>query len=133
MEGQQLVGAFPSDGWILRFLQRDRNGMFGWAFRRKVQAMGIEKLISVPRSPWQNPFVEHLIGSIRRECTGHIIPRGEKHLLRALREYQAYFDESRTHDSLDGSAPIARQVQAAGEMIATSVLGGLHHQNSRGA
>ena len=64
---------------------------------------------SAPRSPWQNPFVERLIGSIRRECTDHIIPMGEKHLLRLLREYAAYFNASRTHHS----------------------LGGLHHRYSR--
>ncbi len=74
-----------------------------------------------------------LIGSIRRERTDHIIPMGEKHLLRALREYQAYFNESRTHYSLDGNAPIARRVEAAGEVIATPVLGGLHHRYSRAA
>ena len=98
-----------------------------------MNAMGIEPLVSAPRSPWQNAYVERLIGSIRRECTDHIIPMGEKHLLRALREYQAYFNESRTHYSLDGNAPIARRVQAAGEVSATPVLGGLHHRYSRAA
>ncbi len=131
--GQQIVEAFPGDGWIPRFLQRDRDGIYGWAFRSKMKAMGIEPLVSAPRSPWQNAYVERVIGSIRRECTDHIIPMGERHLLCTLRAYQVYYNESRTHYSLDGNAPIARRVQAAGEVIATPVLGGLHHRYSRAA
>jgi len=128
---QQLIEAFPGGGWIPRFLQRDRDGVFGWAFRRKVKTLGIEELISAPRSPWQNPFVERLIGSIRRECTDHIIPLSERHLLRTLRKYQVYYNESRAHQSLDGNAPVARRVERAGEIVATPVLGGLHHRYSR--
>jgi len=74
-----------------------------------------------------------VIGSIRRECTDHITPMGKRPLLRGLREYQAYFNESRTHYSLDGNARIARQVQAAGEVITTPVLGGLNHRYSLAA
>ncbi len=130
---QQLVEAFPGDGWMPRFLQRDRDGVFGWAFRRKIKALGITELISAPRSPWQNCFVERVIGSIRRECTDHIIPLSEKHLLRTLREYQAYYNESRTHYSLDGNAPIPRPLVGSGEITSTPVLGGLHHRYSRSA
>ena len=130
---QQLVEAFPDDGWIPRFLQHDRDGIYGWAFRRKRQSMGIEPLISSPRSPWQNAYVERVIGSIRRECTDHVIAMSEKHLLRVLREYVAYYNESRTHYLLDGNAPIARRVEQMGEIVATPVLGGLHHRYSRAA
>jgi hypothetical protein len=62
---QQIVEAFPGDGWMPRFLQRERDGVFGWAFRRRVKALGITELISGARSPWQNAYVERLIGSIR--------------------------------------------------------------------
>ncbi len=72
-----------------------------------------------------------MIGSIRRECTDHVIPMGEKHLLRTLREYVEYYNESRTHQSLDGNAPNARKVEHDGAVVATPVLGGLHHRYSR--
>jgi transposase InsO family protein len=130
---QQLVEAFPGDGWKPRYLQRDRDGVFGWAFRRKVKALGITELISAARSPWQNAYVERLIGSIRRECTDHIIPLGEKHLLRTVREYQAYYNESRTHYSLEGNSPTPRAVNGSGEIVSIPVLGGLHHRYSRSA
>jgi putative transposase len=130
---QQLVEAFPGDGWMPRFLQRDRDGVFGWAFRRKVKALGISELISAARCPWQNAYVERLIGSIRHECTDHVIPLGEKHLLHTVREYQAYYNESRTHSSLDGNSPTPRPVDGTGGIVSTPVLGGLHHRYSRSA
>ncbi len=95
--------------------------------------MGIDELISAPRAPWQNPYVERVIGSIRRECTDHIIPLSEKHLLRTLREYVTYYNESRTHQSLDGNAPTPREVEHVGQVVAQPVLGGLHHRYSRAA
>jgi transposase InsO family protein len=97
------------------------------------KALNIDELISAPKSPWQNCYVERVIGSIRRECTDHIIPLGERHLLATLLEYQRYYNESRTHYSLDGNSPIARHVERKGEVVATPVLGGLHHRYSRAA
>ena len=85
------------------------------------------------RLPWQNAYCERVIGSIRRECTDHIIPLSEKHLLRTVREYQAYYNESRTHSSLDGNSPTPRPVAGSGEIISTPVLGGLHHRYFREA
>ncbi len=73
------------------------------------------------------------IGSIRRECTDHIIPMSQKYLLATLRGYVAYYNEARTHQSLDGNAPIPRRVERTGQVIATPVLGGLHHRYSRAA
>ena len=127
---RQLVEAFPGDGWVPRFLQRDRDGVYGWAFRRKVKAMGIIELISAPRSPWQNAYIERLIESVRRECTDHIIPMGEKHLLRLVHEYVDYYNATRPHQSLGGNAPTPRSVEAVGEVVAAPVLGGLHHRYS---
>jgi len=85
------------------------------------------------RSPWQNCYVERVIGSIRRECLNHVIALNEEHLLKTLLEYVAYYNESRTHQSLGGNAPTPRSVEHEGEIIATPVLGGLHHRYSRAA
>ena len=95
--------------------------------------MGIEALVSAPRSPWQNAYVERLIGSIRRECTDHIIKMGETHLLRTVRTYAEYCNRDRPHQSLDGDAPTPRSVEELGQVVATPVLGGLHHRYSRAA
>ena len=81
--------------------------------------------MSVKQSPWQNPFVERVIGSIRRECTNHVIAFGERHLLRVLTEYVEYYNEARPHMSLNGNSPIAREVEAVGEITAKPYLGGL--------
>ena len=103
--------------------------------KRRVKNMGFEEVISAPRSPWQNPFVERLIGSIRRECLDHVIVLSERHLLRLLRSYFEYYHTSRTHMALDDNAPIPRQVElpAKGAVIAIPQLGGLHHRYTRRA
>jgi transposase InsO family protein len=129
---RQLLEAFPVDR-APRFLMRDRDSIYGWEFARAIRSLGINEVISAPRSPWQNPFVERVIGSVRRECTDHIIPMGESHLRRVLSEYVAYYNESRTHQSLGGNTPEPRSVQSVGQVIAEPVLGGLHHRYSRAA
>ena len=95
-------------------------------------------LTGARKSPWQNPFAERVIGSIRRECTNHIIPLGERHLIRALRRYATYYNESRTHLSLDRNSPLPRGVEnGPGEIIAIpctgrAILGELSaHHNTR--
>ena len=98
-----------------------------------IRTLGITEVISAPRSPWQNAYVECVIGSIRRECTDQVIPLGKRHLRRMLGEYFAYYNESRTHRSLGGNAPESRCVQVVGRVIAEPVLGGLHHRYSRAA
>ena len=80
----QIAEAVPSDGWVPRFLQLDRDGASVFAFRRQLKAMGIEGLVSTPWSPWRNAYVEHLVGSIGRERTHQITPMGEKDLLRTV-------------------------------------------------
>jgi Integrase core domain len=84
-----------------------------------------------PGSPWQNGFAERLIGSIRRECANHIVVLGEKHLRRVLKSYARYYNEVRTHRSLDKDAPISRPVQRVGGIISHALLGGLHHHYVR--
>jgi transposase InsO family protein len=88
-----------------------------------------------PRSPWQNPFVERLIGSIRRECLDHIVILNEKHLRRVLREYLSYYSDARTHLGLGKDCPEARTIEPreAGRVVALPRVGGLHHRYTRRA
>ncbi len=98
-----------------------------------MKALGIEQIVSAPRSSWQNAFAERVIGTLRWECTDHIIPLNEEHLLRTLLEYVEYYNGSRTHQSLEGNSPDRREVEFDGDVLATPVLGGLHYRYSRAA
>jgi transposase InsO family protein len=80
---------------------------------------------------WQNGFAERLIGSIRRECVDHIVVLGETHLRRVLKSYARYYNETRTHRSLDKDAPISRPIQRTGSIMSHALLGGLHHHYVR--
>ncbi len=91
---RQIVEAFPGDGSIPRYLHRDRDSIYGRAFRRTVGVLGLAEVVSARKSPWQNPFAERVIGSIRRECTDHIIALGERHLVRVLRRYAIYYNDA---------------------------------------
>src|SRR5467141_1554265 len=93
---QQLVEAFPDDS-APRYLLRDRDGIYGGEFRRRVNGMGIAEVLTAPRSPWQNPLVERVIGTIRRELLDHVIVLNEGHLRRRLHSYIRYYHGSRTH------------------------------------
>ena len=131
---QQIVEAFPFEE-IPRFLLRDRDGIYGEYFRDRVENMGIEEVLIAPRSPWQNPYVERLIGSIRRECLDHVIVLNEDHLRRILPEYLSYYHEVRTHLSLERNSPDPRSVQPVGQgkVVSKAYLGGLHHCYRRAA
>ncbi|MBA3443196.1 MAG: DDE-type integrase/transposase/recombinase [Pyrinomonadaceae bacterium] len=131
---QQMVEAFPEDS-APRYLIRDRDQIYGEDFRQRVQAMSIEEVITALQSPWQNAYVERLIGSIRRECLDHVIVLGESHLRRILRNYFEYYHQTRTHLSLAKDAPEVRSVHPseAGEIIALPQVGGLHHRYERRA
>jgi transposase InsO family protein len=131
---QQIVEAFPFDE-ASRFLLRDRDGIYGPDFRGRVEHMGIEEVLIAPRHPWQNPYAERVIGSIRRECLDHVIILNEDHLRRILGAYFAYYHESRAHLSLDRNSPDPRSVQAPekGKVVAKAYLGGLHHCYTRAA
>jgi hypothetical protein len=78
----QVTEAFPWDT-APRYLLRDRDASYGSEFCNRVQAMGIKEVVTAPRSPWQNAYVERVIGSIRRECLDHIVIFNERHLRRA--------------------------------------------------
>ena len=130
--GLQLVNAFPDDT-APQYVIRDRDRVYGEDFARRVHAMGIEQVVTAPRSPWQNPYCERVIGSIRRECTDHVIVLGEKHLRSILRDYFEYYHGSRTHLSLDKDPPDPRPRESAddGAVIALPMVGGLHHRYTR--
>ena len=132
--GQQLREAFPFDQ-IPCYLLRDRDGIFGDDFTRQVKELGIEEVLSAPRSPWQRAYVERVIGTIRRECLDHLIVFGETSLRRNLRSYFDYYHGSRTHLSLSKDAPDFRPVHPAkmGNVIAIPQVGGLHHRYERRA
>jgi transposase InsO family protein len=127
---RQITEAFPWDK-APHYLIRDRDQVYGAAATRRLRAMGIRDKPIAPGSPWQNGFAERLIGSIRRECVDHIVVLGETHLRRVLKSYARYYNETRTHRSLDKDAPISRPVQRAGSIISHALLGGLHHHYVR--
>ena len=138
----------PTQGWLSgqmteafawdtapRYLLRDRDKSYGPAFRNRVRAMGITEVITAPRSPWQNPYVERFIGSIRRECLDHVIIFNDRHLRRVLSSYFQYHHRARTHLSLDKDCPQPRRIQppSVGEIIVFPEVGGLHHRYERRA
>ncbi len=132
--GRQLIQAFPWDT-APRFLLRDRDAIYASEFLRSVNTLGIEDVRTSPRSPWQNPYVERLIGSIRRECLDHVVIVNESHLRHVLREYLGYYSEARTHLGLGKDSPEPRTVEPpeAGRVVALPRVGGLHHRYTRRA
>src|SRR5437867_6356206 len=131
---QQIVDAFPNDS-APSYLLRDRDQVYGEQFRRRVKGLGIEEVLTAPHSPWQNPFAERLIGSIRRECLNHVLVLGESHLRRILARYFSYYHRARTHLALDKDAPDVRPVELpeAGRIVEIPEVGGLHHRYVRQA
>ena len=131
---QQMIEAFPYDT-APRYLLRDRDGIYSAEFRERVEGMGIKEVLTAQRSPWQNPFAERLIGSVRRECLDHVIVLNRRHLRRILTSYFDYYHRSRTHLGLDKEAPIEREVQGPerGKIVAFPEVGGLHHRYERRA
>jgi transposase InsO family protein len=129
---RQVTEAFPWDT-APRFLLRDRDASYGSVFSKRVDAMEITEVVTAPRSPWQNAYVERVIGSIRRECSDHIIIFNERHLRRVLLSYADYYHRSRTHLSLKKDCPNPRPVEppAHGRVIALPQVGGLHYRYQR--
>src|SRR2546428_123274 len=131
---QQIVEAFPDDS-APRYLLRDRDGAYGELFRQRVRGIGFVEVLTAPRSPWQNPFAERVIGTIRRELLDHVIVLSEGHLRRRLRSYLRYYHDSRTHLALEKDAPEPRAVEPPehGRVVALPHVGGLHHRYVRRA
>jgi putative transposase len=132
--GRQITEAFPWDT-APRYLLRDRDASYGIGFRDRVRAMNIEEVVTAPRSPWQNPYVERIIGSIRRKCLDYVIIFSEAHLRRVLSSYFRYYHKSRTHIALDKDCPETRPISppTAGKVSAVAQVGGLHHRYERRA
>jgi putative transposase len=131
---QQLVEAFPWET-APRYLLRDRDAVYGVAFSSRVQTMGIHEVKTAPRSPWQNPYMERLIGTLRRECLDHVVVLNETHLRRLLSGYLIYYHGARTHLSLEKDAPEPRAVERLDDsrIVETPMVGGLHHRYGRRA
>ena len=127
---RQITEAFPWDE-APHYLIRDHDRIYGSVVTRRLRAMGIRDRPTAPASPWQNGYAERLIGSIRRECLDHVIVWGEPHLRRILRSYANYYDNMRTHRSLNKDAPISRSIQRIGIISSRPILGGLHHHYVR--
>jgi putative transposase len=130
---QQLREAFPWDE-APRYLLHDRDHAFD-RVGATAKGMGIEEVLTAPRAPWQNAFVERFIESARRECVDHVIVFNEAGLQRLMTLYRSYYEQSRTHLSLDKNAPISRPVTPPGDgaVVAIPEVGGLHHRYERRA
>jgi len=130
---QQLRNAFPDD-LAPRYLLHDRDAAFT-DIGSTIAAMKINEVVTAPRSPWQNAYVERLIGSIRRECLDHIIVLSPDGLQRVLAEYVAYYMTARTHLSLGKDSPTSRPVSSSstGRVVEIPQVNGLHHRYERAA
>src|SRR5712691_4767143 len=126
---QQIREAFPWDE-APRYLIRDRDAIFGKEVIAVAKGMGIEEVVAAAQSPWQNPYVERLIGSIRRECLDHVIVWNERSLRQTL---QSYYCKSRTHLALAKDAPEPKAVHKPenGFYGGIPLVGGLHHRYER--
>ncbi len=131
---QQMREAFPWDHGC-RYLLRDRDAIYDGDWAAITKGMGMEEVITAPRSPWQNPYVERLIGSIRRECLDHVIVWNRRSLCRILQSYFVYYQHSRTHLALAKDAPESRVVEKpeCGRIVVIPQVGGLHHRYQRWA
>jgi transposase InsO family protein len=127
---RQITVAFPWDD-ASQYLIRDRDRIYATIVTRRLRTMGIRDRPTAPASPWQNGFAERLIGSIRRECVNHFVVLGEVHLRRILRAYARYYNDIRTHRSLDKDAPVSRPVHRSGAISSHAILGGLHRHYVR--
>lgn len=131
---QQMVEAI-GDVKSPRYLIRDRDGVYGSVFRDRVKALEINEVVIAPHSPWQNPYAERVIGTLRRECLDHVVVLSESHLRRIMRRYLNYYHGARTHLALEKDAPEHRSMQMPeeGKVIEIPEVGGLHHRYERRA
>ena len=133
---QQLRNAFPSDQPVPARILRDRDGSYGALVTHTLATMGIKEVLSAPRSPWQNAYVERLIGSIRRDLLDHVVVLGERHLYGLLGRYVAYYHADRTHIGLQKDTPVHRDIEPpdrGATIVALPRVGGLHHRYTRQA
>jgi putative transposase len=127
---QQIVEAF-ADREPARYVIRDRDSIYGNEVRVRIASFGMEEVLTAPQSPWQNPYAERLIGSVRRECLNHFVILNARHLKRTLTLYFRYYHSSRTHLALDKQCPLPRTVSTTGRIVKIPQVGGLHHRYER--
>jgi putative transposase len=127
---QQIVEAF-ADRESARYVIRDRDSIYGNEVRVRIASLGMQEVLTAPQSPWQNPYAERLIGSIRRECLHHFVILNSRHLKWVLALYFRYYHRSRTHLALDKQCPFPRPVTRTGRIVATPQVGGLHQRYER--
>ncbi len=127
---QQLRETFAFDE-TTKYVIRDNDKIFSWEFRQAIKRLGLEDKHTAFHCPWQNGTCERVLGTLRRECLDHLIILNEKHLRSVLDEFVAYYNDSRTHMSLDKDSPTGRSTQTTGEIASKPVLGGLHHVYNR--
>jgi len=129
-----MIEAFPWDT-APKYQLRDRDGIYGTQFVPRVKGMGIDEVPISPRSPGQNPYVERVIGSVRRECLDHVIIFSDRQLRRVLRECFSYYHGSRTHLGLEKDCPVQREKEPprGGPVRSRPMVGGLHHRYFRQA
>jgi putative transposase len=132
---QQIAEPFPWNSTPPRYLLHDRDSIYGDSFRERIRDMDMKEVLTALRSPWQNPYAERLVGSIRRECLDHMVIFNERSLRRILKSYFDYYLRSRTHLALSKDAPGPRPIQPPelGPVIELSEVGGLHHRYERQA
>jgi len=128
---QQLREATPF-GEQPRYLLRDNDGIYGHGVRAFLISCGILEVRTAYQSPWQNPYIERFIGTLRRELLHHVIVLNQAHLERLLREFiDDYYHPARPHQGLSGETPVPQSPPGDGELISIPVLGGLHHRYLR--
>jgi putative transposase len=116
-----------------RFMHRDQDSIFGHEFRRRVDALEIKEVVSARGSPWQNGYCERAIGTLRRECTDHVIAINEDQLQRVIDAYVRYYNDTRPHLSLAKRTPDGHRTRTKhrGRVVAKTQVGGLHHRYDR--
>ncbi len=129
---QQLTEALPWESHA-PFIHRDQDAIFGREFQRHVDALELQEVVSARGSPWQNGYCERVIGTIRRECTDHVIAINEDQLQRVINAYVRNCNDTRTHLSLAKRTPDGRRAptKRLGRVVAETQVGGLHHRYDR--
>ena len=123
---QQMRNALYEDNFY-KYVIRDRDCKFGKYFGRKISDIGIKEIVTAYRSPWQNGYVERVIGTIRRECLDHFIVLNETHLREILKEYFYYYNKFRTHLGLQKDTPESRPIEPFGKLANRPILNGIHN------
>jgi transposase InsO family protein len=132
---QQLREAMPF-GEQPRYMFRDNDGIYGHGVRAFLRSCGIREVRKAYRSPWQNPYIERFIGTLRRELLDHVVILSQGHLEQLLREFiDEYYHVARPHQGLNGDTPIPQQetpvILGPSKLVSIPVAGGLHHRYVR--